>query len=92
VYKAILCTQDHNYEIPHFFSQQTPSKIVSFGGHVHGRAVKLGEPGGRLAEELKVMEVSAGAQGGKDAIRFHKMVLFRFTFYIESQYDIVSTV
>ena len=38
------------------------------------------------------MEVSAGAQGGKDAIRFHNMVVFRFTFYIESQYDIVSTV
>jgi hypothetical protein len=44
-----------------------------FDGHVHGRAVKLGEPGRRLAEELKVMQVSARAQGGKDASRFHNM-------------------
>jgi hypothetical protein len=52
-----------------------------FDGHVHGRAVKVGEPGGRLAEELKVMQVSACAQGGKDVGRFHNMVLFRFSIY-----------
>ena len=50
-------------------------------GNAPGRAVKVGEPGGRLAEELKVMQVSACAQGGMDAGRFHKMVLFRFNFY-----------
>src|ERR1700756_1740636 len=57
-------------------------QVVSerFDGHVHGRDVKAGEPGGRLAEELKVMQVSACAQGGKDAGRFHKMGLFRFNF------------
>jgi hypothetical protein len=49
-------------------------------GDAPGRAVKVGEPGGRLAEELKVMQVSASAQGGKNAGRFHKMVLFRFHF------------
>ncbi len=49
-------------------------------GNAPGRAVKLGEPGGRLAEELKVMQVSASAQGGKDAGRFHDMVLFIFDF------------
>ena len=47
-------------------------------GNAPGRAIKLGEPGGRLAEELKVMQVSACAQGGKDAGRFHDMVLLRF--------------
>jgi hypothetical protein len=50
-------------------------------GNAPGRAVKVGEPGGRLAEELKVMQVSACAQGGKDAGRFHNMVLLRFKFY-----------
>jgi hypothetical protein len=43
-------------------------------GDAPGRAVKVGEPGGRLAEELKVMQVSASAQGGKDAGRFHNRV------------------
>ena len=40
-------------------------------GNAPGRAVKLGEPGWRLAEELKVRQVSACAQGGKGADRFH---------------------
>jgi hypothetical protein len=44
-------------------------------------ALKLGEMGGFLAEELKVMRVSACAQGGKDAGRFHNMVSFRFRFW-----------
>ena len=47
-------------------------------GDAPGRAVKVGEPGGRLAEELKVMQVSACAQGGKDGGTFHNMVGFRF--------------
>jgi hypothetical protein len=72
-----------------FTDQDAPSRTLAepqviserVDGHVHGRAVKLGEPGGRLAEKLKVMQVSACVQGGKDAIRFHKMVFFRFTFY-----------
>ena len=49
-------------------------------GDAPGRAVKVGEPGGRLAEELKVMQVSACAQGGKDGGRFHDMGFFRFNF------------
>ena len=52
-------------------------------GNAPGRAVKLGEPGGRLAEELKVRQVSACAQGGKGAGRFHIVGLFRFDFYQE---------
>jgi hypothetical protein len=47
-------------------------------GNAPGRAIKLGEPGGRLAEELKVMQVSACTQGGKDGGTFHNMVVFRF--------------
>ena len=39
-------------------------------GNAPGRAVKLGEPGGRLAEELKVRQVSACAQGGKGPVGF----------------------
>jgi hypothetical protein len=49
-------------------------------GNAPGRAVKVGEPGGRLAEELKVMQVGASAQGGKDAGRFHNIVLLRLKF------------
>jgi hypothetical protein len=60
-------------------------------GDAPGRAVKVGEPGGRLAEELKVMQVSASAQGGKDAGRFHNRVLLRLNFYIKSYRDIMST-
>src|SRR5271166_3663852 len=47
-------------------------------GNAPGRAVKVGEPGGRLAEELKVMQVSASAQGGKNVGSFHNKVLFRY--------------
>jgi hypothetical protein len=46
-------------------------------GNAPGRAVKVGKPGGRLAEELKMMQVSACAQGGKDGGAFHNMVVFR---------------
>ena len=61
-------------------------------GNAPGRAVKVGEPGGRLAEQLKVMPVSACAQGDKDAGRFHKMGLLRLkVLFIKSHYDILST-
>jgi hypothetical protein len=36
-----------------------------FDSHVHGRAVKVGKPGERLAQELKVMKVSARAKRSK---------------------------
>ena len=39
-------------------------------GDAPGRAVNVDEPGGRLAEELKVMQVSASAQGGKESVGF----------------------
>src|SRR5271165_2293945 len=68
-------------------------------GNAPGRAVKVGEPGGRLAEELKVMQVSASAQGGKNIGSFHNKVLFRFNFpyqitiryYVNNIFKILSS-
>jgi len=61
-------------------------------GNAPGRAVKLGEPGGRLAEELKVMQVNVCAQGGNDAGRFHDMGLLRLKFYYIITIRYLSTI